>query len=136
MMGGQGGGMRPFGQGGNTVPFPPVTSRADARFPGNNRFGSMMDNTMPMMAPPPVSMFADERYLFILRGDTLMQFDKKTLALLKSVELPRPAMTDAPFPPDIRGGQGGANPEGQMRSQTSPPLLKRRDGPGATGPTF
>ncbi len=41
-------------------------------------------------APPPVSMFADGAYLFILRGDTLMQFDKKSLTLLKTVEIPHP----------------------------------------------
>lgn len=130
MMGGQGGGIMPFGQGGNTVPFPSA----------NNRFGSMMDNTMPMPAPPPVSMFADERYLFILRGDTLMQFDKKSLILLKSVELPRPLVVTPSTPfsgvPGISGQGGALTPDGQVRSQTSPPLLRDHNGIGTTRPAF
>ena len=80
---------------------------------GGSGYGPMMGGPGAMMAPPPVSMFADERFLFIVRGDTLMQFDKKSLTLLKSVELPRP------LPPV----QLDANP--QMRSRTSPPLLRR-----------
>lgn len=109
---------------------------SSGNFPGalgdgfnDGRTGFFGDSTMPMVAPSPVSMFADDRYLFILRGDTLMQFDKKTLTLLKSVELPRPTVNDAPLPFVGGYGQGGASvPSGQLRSQTSPPLLRRPDG--------
>lgn len=74
--------------------------------------------------PPPTTMFADERFLYVLRGDTLMKFDKSNLTLLQSVELPRP----------IRPAQGGGPFEGSLRSRTSPPLL-RRQAP-ANPPTF
>lgn len=110
--------------------------RGDGRGPlmggGFGRSGAMPWRENPAFAPAaglpvPVSMFADERYLFILRGDTLMQFDKKTLALLKSVELPRPPLPMASPPAFLGGfGQGGASAsDGQLRSRTSPPLLKR-----------
>ncbi len=112
-------------------------------FPGapNNGFnGGRPDfpggNPMPMPALP-VSMFADERYLFILRGDTLMQFDKKTLTLLKSVELPRPSVAAPPMLFPAAGGQGGApTPDGQVRARTSPPLLKRPTFDMGHGPAF
>jgi len=74
--------------------------------------------------PPPATMFADERFLYILRGDTLMKFDKQTLTLLQSVELPRPTRQV----PD-----GGAF-NSSLRSRTSPPLLRRE--PSAKPPTF
>lgn len=37
---------------------------------------------------PPVALYADGPYLFVLRGDSLFQFNKKTLKLLHSVQLP------------------------------------------------
>jgi len=86
-------------------------------------FGPGMGNFGPPQ-PPPATMFADERFLYILRGDTLMKFDKQTLTLLQSVELPRP----------IRPAQDGGPSEGSLRSRTSPPLVRR--GMGANGPTF
>ena len=70
---------------GGPTPLPPGQG-----FPGEGPTG--------MPPAPPVTMLADGAYLFILRGDTLMQFDKKTLRLLNSVELPHPA---PPAPNDI-----------------------------------
>lgn len=63
--------------------------------------------------PPPATMATDDSYLFILRDDALFQFDKKTLTLLKTVQLPR---LTPPAPPDAANG---------VHSRTSPPLLKR-----------
>ena len=56
------------------------------------QFGQGFFSASPMQAPPtpPATMLSDGAFLFILRGDTLMQFDKKTLTLLRSVELPHP----------------------------------------------
>ncbi len=61
-------------------------------YSGPGSFGPESPIPAPMQAPPqpPVTMLADGAYLFILRGNTLMQFDKKTLRLLNSVELPHP----------------------------------------------
>jgi len=112
---GEGGGPQagesPFGDG-KGPQFGGRSGRRDGGF-GNNPFG-------PPMAPPPqppVSMFADDRFLFILRGDTLMKFDKTNLTLLQSVELPRPV---APAP-------DGAPAPASLRARTSPPLLKRAE---------
>lgn len=104
----------------------------DGRFPGDRSNGGIYLRP-PVEAQPPVSMFADDRYLFVLRGDTLMQFDKRSLVLIKSVELPRTLTSTR-----ISGLTPQVEPDGQLRSRTSPPLLRRN---GATfnngqGPTF
>jgi len=90
----------------------------DNAFPFGDRsgFGPGMGNFGPPQ-PPPATMFADERFLYILRGDTLMKFDKGNLTLLQSVELPH-----------------GRPPLSNFESRTSPPLLRRV--PPANPPTF
>lgn len=134
-----GGGQGPMMGGGQGGGFPSDFPGASGGSYNGGRNGFFGDNTIPMLVPAPVAMFADERFLFVLRGDTLMQFDKKTLALLKSVELPRPIGSEAPPRPFLGGsGQGGASvPGDQLRSQTSPPLVRRGEGHvGSVGPTF
>ncbi len=80
--------------------------------PNNGYYGGNPAFNAPAPTPPtpPVSMFVDGPHLFILRGDTLMQFDKKTLKLLNSVELPRPA---PPAP---------SSTQGDVKTHTAPPL--------------
>ena len=97
-----------FGGGGN------FSGGGISGFDGGGRTGAMpwLEDMppAPAPAPPPVSIIADGPYLFIVRGDTLMQFDKKTLKLLNSVELPRPA------PP------ANAPAQDELKSYTAPPF--------------
>ncbi len=104
--GGFGGGGNGFGAGGNGFsPNAPGNGFYAGR--GADGFG-FNTNLAPNPPAPSVSMFVDGLFLFILRGDTLMQFDKKTLRLLNSVELPRPTAS--------------APTGGELKSHTAPPL--------------
>ncbi|PIX37934.1 MAG: hypothetical protein COZ57_31900 [Armatimonadetes bacterium CG_4_8_14_3_um_filter_66_20] len=66
--------------------------------------------------PGQVAVATTEKYLFVVRGNTVYQLDVDTLAVLKQTELPMPegmvlgTGTGGPMrPPGGRGGQG-ANP--------------------------
>lgn len=67
-------------------------------FPGGGRFGGGM-----MMMPV---MTATDKYVYILRGNTLYQFDAGSLTLVKQADLPRPAGG-----PGRRPGGDGAGAE-------------------------
>ncbi|BCM94169.1 hypothetical protein IAD21_06072 [Abditibacteriota bacterium] len=110
----RGGDMGPGGLGG-MMPGAP----GNGYYGGNPAFNT--DVPIAPTTPPSVAMFADGAYLFVLRGDTLFQFDKKTLKLLNSTELPRPIVTN-PAP---------ATTQDDVRTQTSPPL---RPGPRFNNP--
>lgn len=86
---GGGGGQGPFGgQGG------------PGGFPGGGPGGQGMRGPMMGMMGAPATMTATDRYVFILRGDTLYQYSTDGLKLVGKAELPR----DQRGP---RGGQGG-----------------------------
>jgi hypothetical protein len=55
------------------------------------------DFRRPMNAPRPdggTLMYATDKYVYVLRGDELMQFDANGLNLLKKVRLPAPERPD------------------------------------------
>lgn len=82
-------GSSPLGSGGQTGGIP--------GFSGGGGFGYVPGfqptPPTPIVASPSAAMLADGPYLFSLRGDSLFQFDKKTLKLLNSAPLPHPTPT-------------------------------------------
>jgi hypothetical protein len=59
-------------------PMAPGMARPDGMGPGMMRMG------------PPPTMTATDKYVYVLRGDTLYQFSTDGLKLLAKSELPRP----------------------------------------------
>ncbi|RYX83562.1 hypothetical protein EON83_14275 [bacterium] len=90
----------PTGEAGNTTEVAPLFSISGGKLV-----------PLASLAPPAVAMHTDGPYLFVLRGDSLYQFDKKTLKLINSTELPRPVAPPTPAPA-----------QGELKSNTSPPL--------------
>ena len=59
--------------------------------PGGNAGPGMM-----RMGPPPAALTATDKYVYVLRGETLYQFSADGLRLLAKSELPRPEPRDQP----------------------------------------
>ncbi len=110
MGGAGGGGMMPGGPG-------------NGYFGGNMPFNTATATAVTPVAPPSVAMFADGAYLFVLRGDSLYQFDKKTLKLVNSTQLPQPIVS-TPIP-------ATDTTQSDIRTQTAPPF---RPGPAFKNP--
>lgn len=54
--------------------------------------------TPPVAAPRPDTMVVDGDFLYILRGDTVIKMDKKTLAVVGTTTLPAVNLFTAPLP--------------------------------------
>ena len=89
-----------------------------------------------IVAPPAIAMLADGPYLFVMRGNSLFQFDKKAFRLLTSAELPTPTATSAiPQPALTPPGNGyyGGNPTASaippFATIAPPAVVMSTDGP-------
>jgi hypothetical protein len=104
--GGQGGpeAQQPGGPGMPGQPGPPGDGQRDPR-----QWMQRMGAGMGMMAPPAIT--TTEKYLFIVRGDTVFQLDIDTLEIIKQARLPQPEGMRGP------GGPGGPPPGGFGRPQ-------------------
>lgn len=75
--------------------------------------GPQFGMPMPPMFQQPVAICAKDRYIYVVRGNTLYQFTAKELKLLKKVTLELAPMPPGPPPAPLgqTGGVGGQPPQ-------------------------
>lgn len=79
---------------------------------GGDRFGAQMMARMGALQPP--AIVATDKFLFIVRGNTVFKLDINSLEILKQCELPMPeGMPGGQGPQPGGGAQPPAPPAGQ-----------------------
>lgn len=102
-------------------PQPPGGGMPGMPGPGRPGMPGMMPSMGMMMSQTPVMLVVPDRFLYVIYGGTLFQFDANTLELLKQVQLMPPMMMPGMGGmPGAGGGWGGPMGGGGMAPAPPP----------------